>query len=76
MKIKKELDYYKKLLQILGSLTNLFSESKVPYLNYRVTENLYCKAFDAKNLSRADVSADASLGNIGIGIKTFVNSNW
>jgi hypothetical protein len=72
---KKESDYYKKILQILGSLTNLFSESKVPYLNYRVTENLYCKAFNAKNLSRSDVSADASLNDVGVGIKTFVNSN-
>ncbi len=75
MATKKELDYYKKILKILGSLTNLFSESKIPYLNYRVTENLYCKAFNAKNLSRGDVSADASLNNIGIGIKTFINGN-
>jgi hypothetical protein len=75
MVTKKELDYYKKILKILGSLTNLFSESKIPYLNYRVTENLYCKSFNANNLSRSDVSADASLENVGIGIKTFVNKN-
>jgi len=70
-----EQNYYKKILQILGSLTNLFSESKVPYLNYRITENLYCKSFSATNLSRSDVSADASLNKVGIGIKTFVNGN-
>ena len=70
-----ENEYYKKILKILGSLTNLFSESKVPYLNYRITENLFCKAFTAKNLSRSDVSADASLNGEGIGIKTFVNGN-
>ena len=75
MATKKELDYYKKILKILGSLTNLFSESKVPYLNYRITENLFCKSFVAKNLSRSDVSADASLNDVGIGIKTFVNGN-
>ncbi len=75
MATKKEYSYYKKILKILGSLTNLFSESKVPYLNYRITENLFCKAFSAKNLSRSDVSADASLNNVGIGIKTFVNGN-
>ena len=72
---KKEYSYYKKILKILGSLTNLFSESRVPYLNYRVTENLFCKSFSASNLSRSDVSADASLNEIGIGIKTFVNGN-
>ena len=75
MATKKEYSYYKKILKILSSLTNLFSESKVPYLNYRITENLFCKAFSAKNLSRSDVSADASLNNVGIGIKTFVNGN-
>lgn len=72
---KKERDYYVRMLKIIGSLTNLFSDSKVPYLNYRVTENLFCKAFNAKNLSRSDVSADASLNNKGIGIKTFENKN-
>jgi len=75
MATKQEYDYYKKILKILGSLTNLFSESKVPYLNYRITENLFCKSFTAKNLSRSDVSADACLNDIGIGIKTFVNGN-
>lgn len=63
------------MLKILGSLTGLFSESTTPFLNYRVTENLFCKSFSAKNLSRSDVSADASLGATGIGIKTFVNGN-
>lgn len=74
-KSNSEQDYYKKILKILGSLTNLFSESKVPYLNYRITENLYCKSFGAINLSRSDVSADASFNGFGIGIKTFVNGN-
>jgi len=68
-------DYYERMLGLLGSLTRLFSESNVPYLNYRVSENLFCKAFSAKNLSRSDVSADASIGNVGIGIKTFVDGN-
>ena len=75
MATKQEYEYYQKILRILGSLTNLFSESKVPYFNYRITENLFCKAFSAKNLSRSDVSADASLNDVGVGIKTFVNGN-
>jgi hypothetical protein len=75
MATKKEYDYYQKMLKILGSLTKLFSESKVPYLNYRITENLFCKAFSAKNHSRSDVSVDASIQGKGIGIKTFVNGN-
>ena len=63
------------MLRILGSLTNLFSDNKIPYLNYRVTENLFCKAFSAKNLARADVSVDATLEDAGIGIKTFIDKN-
>ncbi|MBU1198223.1 MAG: NgoFVII family restriction endonuclease [Nanoarchaeota archaeon] len=75
MSESNSLKYYKHMLNIIGSLTGLFSESNVPYLNYRVTENLFCKAFSAKNLSRSDVSADASIKDVGIGIKTFINGN-
>ena len=71
----KSLNYYKRMLNIIGSLTGLFSDSNIPYLNYRVTENLFCKSFSAKNLSRSDVSADASIKDVGIGIKTFINGN-
>lgn len=66
---KKE--YYKKMLAIMGSLSRLYSESDEPYLDYRVAENLFCKSFDADNLSRDCTSADASLNGIGFGIKTF-----
>ena len=75
MKESSSLKYYQKMLKIIGSLTGLFSESDVPYLNYRVTENLFCKAFSAKNLSRSDVSVDACIDNVGVGIKTFLNGN-
>lgn len=70
-----ELSSYKKLLRVIGSLSNLFSDSSVPYLNYRISENLFCRVFSAKNLSRSDVSADASLLDVGIGIKTFIEGN-
>ena len=39
------------------------------------SENLFCKAFDARNLSRGDISADASKAMIGFGIKTFLHKN-
>lgn len=71
----ESIRYYKKLLSTIGSLSNLFSDSDVPYLSYRVSENLFCRSFEAKNLSRSDVSADASKFDIGIGIKTFVEGN-
>src|SRR5699024_2846345 len=71
----KEQKEYIYLLKIMGSLSNLFSESNSPYLYYRGHENLFCEAFNAKNLSRGDISYDAIKGNIGIGLKTFLNNN-
>ena len=66
---------YKNMLKIVGSLSRIYSESEEPYLYYRCHENVFCKYFEAENLSREDCSADAKKGNIGIGLKTWVGSN-
>lgn len=71
----EQVKKYLNLLKIMGSLSNLFSDSTSPYLYYRGHENLFCEAFDAKNLSRGDVSYDAIKNGVGIGLKTFLNSN-
>ncbi len=70
--LKKEYENY---LKIAGLLSNLFSESEVPYLYYRVAEKVFCRAFEAEDLSRSDVSADAKKGTLGIGLKTFLANN-
>lgn len=72
---KEQMRYYERLLKAIGSLSKLFSESPEPYLASRATENLFCKAFEAKNLSRSDASADASKNKIGFGLKTFLEGN-
>lgn len=66
---------YEDLLKICGSLSNLFSDSDVPYLYYRIAEKVFCQAFHADDLSRSDVSADAKKGPMGIGLKTFLAKN-
>ncbi len=66
---------YKNMLTLMGSLSRLYSESTIPFLYYRVTENLFCKYCNAKNLSRDDTAYDAKIGDIGIGIKTFQLKN-
>ncbi len=71
---KTQQEYYERLLKAVGSLSRLFSEAPEPYLAYRATENLFCKAFEAENLSRSDASADASKNKIGFGIKTFLDA--
>ncbi|WP_195852331.1 hypothetical protein [Aerococcus urinae] len=66
---------YIQLLQIVGSLSNLFADTVNPFLYYRAHENLFCEVFNAKNLSRGDISFDAVKGNLGIGLKTFLQGN-
>ena len=66
---------YQHFLEIVGSLSNLYSNSKTPYLYYRIAEKLFCRAFNADDLSRGDVSADAKKGSVGIGLKTFLANN-
>jgi hypothetical protein len=70
---KTQQEEYQKNLELIGSLSNLFSSSSVPLLDSRVVENLFCLAFNAENLGRADQSVDATKDGLGIGLKTFKN---
>lgn len=63
------------MLALMGSLSKLFSENDVPYLDYRLAENLFCKYFPAFNDARSCTAYDARLGSLGIGIKTFILKN-
>lgn len=72
---KDQQDNYKRMLEIIGNLTLLFSESDCPYLPYRAHENIFCKYFNATNLGRKDCSADAQKGKIGIGLKTWMGND-
>lgn len=69
---QKDFNQYTELLQIIAQLSKLFSDNSVPFINYRVAENLFCRCFNAENLSRSDTAFDAKYGNLGIGIKTFI----
>ena len=72
---QKQQDEYKNMLQIVGSLSRLFSTSDTPYLHYRIHENIFSKYFDVENNARSDDSADAYGGSIGIGLKTWVGKD-
>lgn len=72
---KKDFENYKNDLRMVGALSTLFADSEVPMLDYRVPENIYCITFGADNLARSCVTADAKLGDVGIGIKTFLEGN-
>lgn len=66
---------YTHLLSVMGAFSNLFSSSKVPYLDSRVAENVFCRSLEAENISRQDCTADAKKGKIGIGIKTYIDTS-
>lgn len=70
---KDQLAEYKKELDIVASLSNLFSDNTAPMIYYRATENIYCRSFNAINVSRSDCTADAIFDlKVGVGIKTFL----
>lgn len=66
---------YLKLLSAVSKLSGLFSDSPIPLINYRIAENIFCRSFNAINLSRSDTAYDADFNSIGIGLKTFVAKN-
>lgn len=66
---------YKKMLTLIGQLSNLFSESDCPYLSYRAHENVFCKFLEAENLARSDCSADAKKDRVGVGLKTWMGND-
>ena len=68
-------DKYFEMLGLMASLSKLFSENDVPYLDYRLTENLFCKYYNAINDARSCTAYDARFSGLGIGIKTFILNN-
>ena len=68
----QNIENYTNALKAIGAFSNLFSSSDKPFIQYRVAENAFCKAFGADNLARADVAYDAIINGCGVGIKTFV----
>lgn len=66
---------YFDMLKLMAQLSRLFSESDIPYLDYRLTENLFCRYYKAYNDARSCTAYDARFSTVGIGIKTFILKN-
>ena len=66
---------YLNLLSAVSKLSGLFSESAIPFINYRVAENIFCRSFNANNLSRSDTAFDANYNSVGVGLKTFISKS-
>lgn len=71
---ESDIEDYSDLIKAVSSISNLFSDSDKPYIDYRLAENMFCRCFGAENLSRSDCSIDARIDRTGIGIKTFLDN--
>jgi len=64
---------YSELLRAVASLSRLYSENTVAYVDSRFVERLFIRVAGARDLSRTDKSFDALIEpDIGVGIKTFL----
>ena len=72
---KQKFKEYERLLKIAGSLSRINSDDKIPLLYFMTAETIFCLVFEADNISKSNISADAKKANIGIGIKTFHEKN-
>lgn len=67
-----DLEGYGKLLKFAARLSKLFSDSPTPLIDYRFIEKAFVAVTKSRDLSRKDISFDASLpSGAGVGVKTF-----
>jgi hypothetical protein len=70
-----DLEKYIKLLKPVASLSYLFSDNDVAYVNSKFVERLYVIASGAQNTASDNSSFDAVAPiKVGVGIKTFTSS--
>jgi len=71
-----DIERYARLLQAVASMSRLYSDNTIPYVDSRFVEKLFVETTGAKDLSRSDKSFDALLlPDIGVGIKTFLSTS-
>lgn len=71
-----DLEKYFALLRAVASMSRLYSDNSVPYVNSRFVERLFIQATGAKDLSGAHKSFDALIEpDIGVGVKTFLSGS-
>lgn len=67
-----DLKKYKKWVEYMGSLSELFSDDKTIYLSPKFVERLFVYASDSNDISGKDISFDAiTKQGGGVGVKTF-----
>lgn len=68
-----DFEKYAQDLQLVGSLSRLFSSSEIPFIQYRTAEILFSNLAGGQNIAGEDNSFDAITGKgTPVGVKTFV----
>lgn len=71
-----DFEKYAQNLQLVGSLSRLFSTSDTPFIQYRTAEILFSHLAGGQNIASEDNSFDAITANgTPVGVKTFVASS-
>ena len=66
---------YKRLLNAAACFGKITSpKSATPQISFRASESIFCRTFNASDVSSLDISIDAYKQTDGIGIKTFQGS--
>ncbi len=75
MDARFNFEKYAQNLQLVGSLSRLFSASDIPFIQYRTAEILFSSLAGGQNIAGEDNSFDAITANgTPVGVKTFVAS--
>ena len=70
--IERDGDRYAALLRAMAALSGLFSDNSAPYIDSRFVERLFVSTTDGTDIGRTDKSFDAVIGDVGVGVKTFL----
>ena len=70
--LERDSDRYSALLRAMAALSGLFSDNSAPYIDSRFVERLFVTTTDGIDIGRTDKSFDAVIGDIGVGVKTFL----
>ena len=63
---------YSALLCAMATLSGLFSDSSAPYKDSRFVDRLFVTTTGGTDIGHTDKSFDAVIGDVGVGVKTFL----
>ena len=73
---EKNKKMYKRFLSAAGFLGHLSKPgSKIPRIDSTISEEIFCRSFNAENIANKDITIDCLKYNDGVGVKTFTGGS-